>query len=219
MNFENFFIKYIDNDTTKTSIVLLIFLVGLFFMLKKSSFVFVNTDKKVKIELYDCLDSIEDFSLNELTYSPKPPKYLVIHCTGSIKDQTKEDLWKVFRERWGLNAKPGYNYAVGFKGNLITFSPINSDTILSSSEMVNGVYGYNSVSMHIAVVGGYKENSLTLSQLAALDYLCQKFRKQFPNIIVIGHRELASKDKDQNGIITPNEWVKPCPRMKVQYVF
>lgn len=219
MSFESFIIRYIDKTTAIKTIVLLIILVGLFFMFRQSSLIFVHTDKHVKIELYDCLDSIEDFSLNEFSYTPKPPKYLVIHCTGSLYDQSKEDLWKVFRERWGQKTKPGYNYAIGFKGNVMTFSPINSDTVLSSSEMVNGVYGYNSVSIHVAVTGGYRENTLTLSQLIVLDNICEKFRKQFPNIIVIGHRELASKDKDQNGIITPNEWVKPCPRMRVQYVF
>ena len=219
MNFENIFLKYIDKTNLTKTLILLIILVGFFFMFRKSSLIFLHTDKNVKIELYDCLDSIEDFSMNELTYSPKPPKYLVIHCTGSLYDQSEKDLWKVFHERWGPKAKAGYNYALGLKGNLMTFSPINNDPILSSSEMVNGVYGYNSVSIHIAIVGGYKENTITLPQLMGLDYLCEKYRKQFPNIIIIGHRELASKDKDQNGIITPNEWIKPCPRMKVQYIF
>ena len=77
MNFENIFLKYIDKTNLTKTLILLIILVGFFFMFRKSSLIFLHTDKNVKIELYDCLDSIEDFSMNELTYSPKPPKYLV----------------------------------------------------------------------------------------------------------------------------------------------
>lgn len=208
-------IEYFNNESSHKIAILLIVLVGFFFLFKRNNFILVNTDRNVRIELYDCLEDLEHDSLNEVIFIPKKVKYLVIHCTGSIKDQSKEDLWKVFRERWGKNTRPGYNYAINKQGKVYVFRDIDKDNYIGQHEIANGVSGYNSESIHIAITGGYYENNMTMSQLVALDYLVDKFKKQFPNIIVIGHRELASKDKNKDGKITPNEWVKPCPRFTV----
>ena len=52
-------------------------------------------------------------------------------------------------------------------------------------------------------------------KLSMLNLVC-KLMDEFPNIVeVIGHRD-ASPDKNKDGRITSNEWVKMCPCFDVR---
>lgn len=56
-----------------------------FIFIQKRSFVFINTDKKIKVELYDmCQDSLDNEEvLDGLNYEPKEIKYLAWHCAAT----------------------------------------------------------------------------------------------------------------------------------------
>lgn len=192
-------IEYLTKDNIYKFLVLLVILVALFFTFKKNSFIIINTDKKVKLEIYDiCLDSLEIDSLSESAFVPKVPKYLVIHTTASIKDQSKEDLWKVFRERWGKHTRPGYHYTINTKGEIYVFREIDSSPYIEYNELVNGSKGYNSISIHISLTAVSKETSwkdLPIAQKKTLLTLLHRFKHQFPSIELLGHRDLKGVHK------------------------
>ena len=49
--------------------------------------------------------------------------------------------------------------------------------------------------------------------------LVRKLMDMYPNIVeVIGHRD-ASPDKNHDGKISPNEWIKQCPCFDVRAEF
>lgn len=167
----------------------------------------------VKIELNDFdIDSsnqMEDVDI--FSYVPKTPKYFVIHCSGSKDDQTEEDLWKVFRERFS-NGKSGYNYCIKKDGSIISLAPIDNSPYLEYREIVNGVKNLNSICVSIGITGNRDKNEITQEQLNTLRYMFVSMRQRFPNLILTTHRELISKDYNHNGRIDPIERVKECPR-------
>lgn len=178
-------------------------------------------NSKATIEFYDkCLDSLDlESELDYSSFTPKKPKYFVVHCTGSKADQTEADLWSVFNARF-KNGKPGYNYAINFKGDVLNFAPIDNNGVLDWREVVNGVKNMNSVCISVAITGGYEENTITPAQLNTLRYVFLRFKQQFPDIQLTTHREISSKDTNGNGIIDPNERYKACPRFdKDTYFF
>lgn len=48
------------------------------------------------------------------------------------------------------------------------------------------------------------------NQRAAIFYLLQKLREEFPQARIRGHRDF-SPDRNGNGIIEPFEYIKECP--------
>ena len=67
-------------------------------------------------------------------------------------------------------------------------------------EVTNGAKGYNSVSRHIVYVGGVSKNDVnkpedtrTEAQKEALKKYVLDFHKRFPDVKIIGHREVAAK--------------------------
>jgi hypothetical protein len=103
----------------------------------------------------------------------------------------------------------GYHYLIGLKGEVWEGrKPENS--------VGAHVQGYNSNTMGISYVGGLAstngapKDTRTPEQLQAMAGLLRKLSAKYPKAVILGHRDL-SEDKNRDGKITPNEWMKSCP--------
>lgn len=82
------------------------------------------------------------------------------------------------------------------------------------------VQGYNSASVGVCMVGGLSadgksgENNFTDAQWASLKSLVTTLKHTYPEARVLGHRDM-SPDKNGDGVIKRDEWVKDCPSFSV----
>lgn len=58
-------------------------------------------------------------------------------------------------------------------------------------------------------------NNFTPAQFAALKQLLKQLKAGYPAAQILGHRDL-SPDKNGDGKISPNEWLKTCPCFDVR---
>ena len=71
----------------------------------------------------------------------------------------------------------------------------NDDRVVDAWEVTNGVAGHNSVSRHIAYVGGLDEHlrprdTRTQYQKATLEKLVKRMVQMWPEVKVVGHHDL-----------------------------
>lgn len=153
--------------------------------------------------------------------------YIILHCTAGPSDQTIPVIkayWKAPVPKGMGWAKPGYHYLIPTDGVY--------EKILPIEEISNGVKGYNAHSIHISYIGGVEmvktkdknqkvmnvvgkaKDTRTPEQIAAQILIIGKLRKLFPKAKIRGHRDF-SVDKNGDGIIQPNEWMKSCPSFDV----
>lgn len=140
---------------------------------------------------------------------------IVIHCTASKagQDLRAADIDKQHQER-GF-AMIGYNYVVDLDGTVEVGRPLTRDGAHCNTAGLSGK-SYNKHSIGIVYVGGLDENgnaadTRTPEQKQALRELIYDLIEKYPTIKeVIGHRD-ASPDRNGDGKITPNEWIKMCP--------
>ena len=145
---------------------------------------------------------------------------IVIHCsaTRAGQDVRASDIDKWHRER-GF-AMIGYNYVIDLDGKVETGRPLSRDGAHCNTAGVSGK-SYNRHSIGICYVGGLDKDGKPADtrtpeqKLSMLNLVC-KLMDEFPNIVeIIGHRD-ASPDKNKDGRITSNEWVKMCPCFDVR---
>ncbi len=92
----------------------------------------------------------------------------------------------------------GYSDMILRNGEKICLTPYNHDQIITNDEMTWGATGYNSVARHIVLVGG-KGSLLTFrdhfteEQDASLYTYIKKTLVHHPDIIIIGHNQVADK--------------------------
>jgi N-acetyl-anhydromuramyl-L-alanine amidase AmpD len=131
--------------------------------------------------------------------------HLVVHCTAGWQTQTIDDLLREFKERgW---EKPGYHYVVKPDGDVVSLLP---ETIPS-----NGVKGHNQHSIHISWMGGIDAkinpvDNRTPHQKNALQVALKILKGKYPDATILGHRDF-SPDKNGDGVIEQDEWIKWCP--------
>ena len=148
---------------------------------------------------------------------------IVIHCTATRvgQDVRAADIDKWHKER-GF-AMIGYNFVVDLDGTVEVGRPLTRGGAHCNTAGLSGK-SYNKHSIGIVYVGGLDRNgnaadTRTKAQKKALADLVYKLMGQYPGIVeVIGHRD-ASPDKNGNGKIEPNEWVKQCPCFDVRAEF
>ena len=137
-------------------------------------------------------------------------KYIVLHCTASPQTQTVAQIQRFWRNKgW---RRPGYHRLVDANGVV--------HKLAEYSEITNGVAGHNSNSIHLSYIGGVDASgrpidNRTQSQRKALEELVLEASRLFPDAIIQGHRDF-SPDRNRNGIIEPNEWMKACPSFSVK---
>lgn len=147
---------------------------------------------------------------------------IVIHCTASKagQDLRAADIDKQHQER-GF-AMIGYNYVVDLDGTIEDGRPLSRDGAHCNTAGLSGK-SYNKHSIGIVYVGGLDENgnpadTRTPEQKQALADLVYRLINEYPIVEVIGHRD-ASPDKNGNGKIERNEWIKQCPCFSVRDEF
>lgn len=147
---------------------------------------------------------------------------IVIHCsaTRAGQDARAADIDKWHRER-GF-AMIGYNYVIDIDGTVEDGRPLSRDGAHCNTAGTSG-QSYNKHSIGICYVGGLDEqgnaaDTRTDAQKQALAELVYRLIVEYPIVEVIGHRD-ASPDKDGNGKITKDEWIKVCPCFDVRAEF
>lgn len=147
---------------------------------------------------------------------------IVIHCTASKagQDLRAADIDKQHQER-GF-AMIGYNFVVDLDGTVEDGRPLTRDGAHCNTVGLSGK-SYNKHSIGIVYVGGLDENgepadTRTPEQKQALADLVYRLINEYPIVEVIGHRD-ASPDKNGNGKIERNEWIKQCPCFSVRDEF
>ncbi|MGW8706069.1 N-acetylmuramoyl-L-alanine amidase [Brevundimonas sp. NPDC055814] len=142
----------------------------------------------------------------------KSVRYLVVHCAATppardigVKEIRAMHLQRGFRD-------VGYHYVIRRDGRIDKGRP---DNVAGAH-----VSGFNSISLGVCLVGGVDakgkpEDNFTPAQYAALAQLLRQLTSSHPAAQILGHRDL-SPDKNGDGKITPNEWLKACPCFDVR---
>ena len=147
---------------------------------------------------------------------------IVIHCsaTREWQDVRAADIDKQHKER-GFKCI-GYNYVIDLDGTVEVGRPLTMDGAHCNTAGLSGK-AYNKHSIGICYIGGMDKNgkpkdTRTPAQKLALTKLVHKLVWEYPIAEVIGHRD-ASPDKNGDGKITSNEWIKACPCFDVRAEF
>ena len=154
--------------------------------------------------------------------NPNKIDAIVIHCSASRAgvDLRAADIDKMHKER-GFSGI-GYHFVVDLDGRVEIGRPLPQDGAHCNTPGLSG-QSYNKHSIGICYVGGLDRDgnpadTRTPAQRVALDDLVHDLIQRYPIVEVIGHRD-ASPDKNKDGKITPNEWIKQCPCFDVKSEF
>jgi N-acetyl-anhydromuramyl-L-alanine amidase AmpD len=136
---------------------------------------------------------------------------IVVHCsaTGPDTDIGAADIARWHRQR-GFDTI-GYHFVIRRNGTRETGRPENT--------VGAHVRGHNLNSIGVCLAGGTNatgkpDNNFTAAQFASLEALLNELRGRYPKARIYGHRDL-SPDKNGDGKITPNEFIKACPSFDV----
>lgn len=137
----------------------------------------------------------------------KKLQYLVIHCTATPEGR---EVSSAEIRRWHTDPvskggrgwkQVGYTDMIHLDGRIERLVDNNEDNQVDNWEITNGVAGFNSISRHIVYVGGTEKNNVnkakdtrTDAQRRALQIYVKDFHRRFPEVKIVGHRELAAKD-------------------------
>lgn len=137
---------------------------------------------------------------------------LVVHtsATPPSMDIGVREIDQWHRKRGWL--KVGYHFVIRRDGTV--------EIGRKRDEMGAHVSGHNSDSLGICLIGGVDakgkpENNYTAEQMASLKLVLAGLKFIHPHARICGHRDL-SPDKNGDGVITPNEWLKDCPCFDVE---
>jgi len=138
-------------------------------------------------------------------------KYLTIHCAATPEGR---DVKAASINEWDKTkfGQTSYHWVIELDGKKVR--GLNDD--------VKGahVYGKNTGNIGICYVGGVAKDVKTVkdtrtpAQKQALRELVAEYRAKYPGIKVVGHRDW-SPDRNKDGKITPDEWMKGCPSFDV----
>ncbi len=139
--------------------------------------------------------------------------YIVVHCSATREDRpfTVEALRAAHLGRGFSDI--GYHYYIRRDGTVVNTRPL----ALAGAH----VKGYNKYSIGICYEGGLDargcpKDTRTPEQRAALRLLVHQLLRRFRgNVRVCGHRDL-SPDRNGDGVVEPEEWVKVCPCFEVE---
>lgn len=129
-------------------------------------------------------------------------KYIVIHCTATRKDATVSAIKRYWKEKMGWKS-PGYH---------IIYTQDKGFTVLSDfNDITNGVYGYNSKSIHLSYIGGVDKNKKPLDnrsndQKALIDLTVKELLKKLPNVEIKGHTDFPNVSKACPSFVVSKEF-------------
>lgn len=169
---------------------------------------------------------------------PSDVDSIVIHCSATPEgmDFRAADIDRMHKER-GFS-EIGYHYVIDIDGTV----EVGRVTTKSGAHCADkGFSGrpYNSHSIGICYIGGVEattnskgqiiskldkngraipKDTRTPEQKKAMAELVYNLLEVYPITDILGHRD-ASPDKNGDGKITKNEWVKSCPCFDVRAEF
>jgi N-acetylmuramoyl-L-alanine amidase len=139
----------------------------------------------------------------------RPVGKIVIHCSATMPSQkigVSEIRKRHIAKGW---ADIGYHFVIRRDGEVEEGRNIETDGA--------HVFGHNKNSIGICMVGGLREGDPSIAeanytdqQWTALRELVISLIQRFPKAQLYGHRDL-SPDKNGDGKITKDEWLKECP--------
>lgn len=179
-----------------------------------SSILFYNKQNEIIIADYsDLYEEVEEnFSLND--YRIQKIEYLIIHCTASqvYHDKSKQWYLDFFKNERKWN-RPGYHMIIASDGRIDTLVNINNDEYIQFNELVNGVAGYNSKSIHVSYQGGidkkgYPKDTRTIEQKQKLEEIIKNIKLKYPWIKIRGHNNFANKACPSFDVIKEYSFIK-----------
>lgn len=118
-------------------------------------------------------------------------KFIVIHCTATQPTATKQAILNHWKStlKW---KNVGYHRLVDANGII--------HELARFEQVTNGVKGHNSNSIHFSYIGGIDaagnpKDTRTLKQSQSLLYLISRAKEQFPDAIILGHRDFKGVAK------------------------
>jgi len=163
------------------------------------------------VEIKNCPVKIP---LEKLKTFARPIQFIAIHCSASSPKSSENmgvaELNAMHIER-GF-ACIGYHYVIKRNGEIVRGRPKN---VVGAH-----VEGFNSISLGVCLIGGIDTNgkpinNFTDQQFASLKVLLLELQQSLPRVVIQGHRDF-SPDKNHDGQITQNEWLKSCPCFDVK---
>lgn len=139
-------------------------------------------------------------------------RYIVLHCSATRLDQpySVEALQRDHRARGFRGA--GYHFYVRRSGAIHPLRPLD--------QIGAHVLGHNRHSWGVCYEGGlsaegHPQDTRTPEQREALRLLLSQLLALAPQAHILGHRDL-SPDRDGDGKVSPQEWLKSCPCFDAQ---
>jgi N-acetyl-anhydromuramyl-L-alanine amidase AmpD len=147
---------------------------------------------------------------------------IIVHCTATPEGQprTVEQIRQQHKAQGWSDI--GYHILVTLDGQ----AHLGRDMDISGAH----AEGHNSHSIGVCYVGGvenrpgvaYKDlkakDTRTDAQKATLMALLMDLRKLYPKAVIKGHRD-CSPDRNHDGVISPDEWVKDCPSFDAKFAY
>ncbi len=139
--------------------------------------------------------------------NPESVRYIVVHCSAT-RSNMSYPAWLLESDHIKRGYRQaGYHYYVRRNGEIVTLRPLSMKGA--------HVKGYNGCSIGVCYEGGLSPAGIptdtrTASQKRALIRLLRTLHLRFAYASIVGHRDL-SPDRNGDGKISPDEWLKACP--------
>jgi hypothetical protein len=128
-------------------------------------------------------------------------QFLIIHCTATPE---KMPVSPRLIEKWHLEergwSQVGYRRLIMRDGKIYDWTNDNGDQWVQSNEITNGAFGYNRISQHWALAGGFDAKPrdiftkhFTDEQFHVLNRKIKEFINIHPDIKIIGHNQVSEK--------------------------
>lgn len=134
---------------------------------------------------------------------------LVVHCSATKANQpfNAASIRQMHLARGWKDI--GYHYVILLDGTV-------EKGRRPESSVGSHVAGFNNTTLGICYVGGLDastgkpRDTRTPAQIIAMTALLKSLLTRYPKAVILGHRDL-SPDKDNDGVVEANEWLKACP--------
>lgn len=136
---------------------------------------------------------------------PNEVKYIVLHCSAT-RSNTTYTAWQLDQDHRQRGFRcAGYHFYVRRSGEIVGLRP--------TSEMGAHVSGYNRCSIGVCYEGGLAPDGTpadtrTDEQRRALRHLLYILMSDYPQAVILGHRDLTVKDPTKPA---HTQWLKACP--------
>lgn len=147
---------------------------------------------------------------------------IVIHCSATPEGRayTAKDITQWHKER-GFSTI-GYHFVIDLDGKVEAGRPLTMEGAHCNTSGTTSV-SYNKHSIGICYIGGLDaagkaKDTRTPAQKKSMHALIEELKGKYKIKDILGHRD-ASPDKNKDGKITKNEWLKDCPCFDVRAEF